>query len=302
MRLRTDIELGVATHSGQVRSTNEDDYLILAPLEAEGAGRLFAVADGMGGVVGGAEASRVAVRSLGGDFVGNGVDDPEERMRGGFARACSAVYEMSRESPRLSEMGTTMTALNLIGERGVIGHVGDSRCLRWRRGRLAQLTEDHAMTEPRNMLTRCIGAGQASEEVDIKVVDVAPGDVFLLITDGVWTTVDDSDIARALRSGTPQETADRLIDLANENGAPDNGTAMVISIRAVGTDPGAPREIDLPGEELPQQPALRGSARNLTAPRWPWVVLGLSLVVAALTLARNLYGIDLLGRIVDLFR
>src|SRR5262249_27794675 len=161
-----------------------DDYLVLAPHDPEVVrriGRLVAVADGMGGAMGGAEASRAALRALAAEFLtppSAGTVAPAH-MRAGFAAACRRVLELARESPALAGMGTTLTAVHLCGERMVVGHVGDSRCYRLRDGRFEQLTTDHAV-RGENRLTRCIGAGRDHEDVDVAEHDLRPGDRLLL--------------------------------------------------------------------------------------------------------------------------
>jgi protein phosphatase len=305
MRIPAGIEVGAATGTGRVRSTNEDDFLVLVPNGAADGGRrgcLLVVADGMGGVTGGAEASRAAVRSVGRVFLGGDGTDTESRMREGFAAACRVVHDLSQESPRLSEMGTTMTALHLVDGRAVVGHVGDSRCLLWRGGELRQLTEDHAMTEPRNLLTRCIGAGQLDEEVDVVALDLRVGDTFVLLTDGVWGTVDDAELAEVLQGSAPQRVAERLVELADERGGPDNGTVLVVRIVRAAPEWGPSREVALPREEAPSRPVFAVSGRSLVPPRWPWLLLALSLVVGAVAAARLVYGVDLIGRVLALMR
>jgi serine/threonine protein phosphatase PrpC len=117
MRHLANYALGVATHTGRVRRANEDDFLIRAPQTCQDLrerGWFVAVADGMGGVPGGAEASRTAVRAAVRPFH-NGEDlAPVERMRRAFAEAATEVFELSRESPHLRDMGTTLTIANLL--------------------------------------------------------------------------------------------------------------------------------------------------------------------------------------------
>ncbi len=303
MLVQVDIDVGVATHTGQVRNTNEDDFLLIVPDRDElfdRMGRLFVVADGMGGVSGGSEASRAAVRSLAATMLDSTQSDPETRMHEGFLEACRGVYSLSKESPRLREMGTTLTAVNLIADQIVIGHVGDSRCQLFRRGKLSPLTVDHAVQEPRSLLTRCIGAGQEVEEVDVARHSVQVGDVFVLMTDGVWNVVDGSGIASALRAKTAQEAADRIVHAANLAGGPDNSTIIVLRILS-GEGTGELRDIELPYEEKAEAASLGGAAISLIAPRWPWFVLFVASLLAILGASRLLYGVDWIMRMRDLW-
>jgi protein phosphatase len=294
VRLPDDIDVGAATHTGQVRSTNEDDYLVLVRSGSNGDDRLFAVADGMGGVSGGAEASRAAVRSFASAFLASPTQAPRDRVEAGFAAAAREVFRLSRESPQLADMGTTLTVVHLVEGTAVIGHVGDSRCLLLREGRLRRLTRDHAVEEPRHLLTRCIGAGREVEEVDVDEVRLAAGDVVALISDGIWAVLDDDALQRALRLGSAQRAADQLVRLANRAGGPDNATAVVVRVVPPARPrPSKSREVELPAEEtrLPlEAPELR-----IEPPRWPWLVLALASVPMGIAVARLWFGVDLLS-------
>lgn len=298
MKAYGDLGIGVATHTGCVRRTNEDDFLILMLEDVDflaRRGRLVALADGMGGVTGGAEASRAAIRAVSEAFLADEPmpEDPAQRMREGFARACRRVCALSRESPSLRGMGTTLTVLNLVKQRVVLGHVGDSRCYLLRGDRMDRLTEDHALRGRENRLTRCVGGGRETEEADIVELDVQPGDRFLLVTDGLWDAVSDEEMQRALFL-PPQTAADELVRLANSRGGPDNSTAIVVHI---GPSPGQLehlRELDLPTQEARQTPVLPSRGARLHAPRWPWLVLLLSAALAGLAFAK-VNGFDVLA-------
>ena len=298
MKLHSDLQIGTATHTGKVRRSNEDDFLVLAPHSRSAVaarGRLLMVADGMGGVTGGAEASRAAVRAVARAFLdAQAPDDPEERMRVGFAQACRSVFELSHESPSLRGMGTTLTAINLVGSRAVLGHVGDSRCYRWRAGRLQQLTTDHALSGE-NRLTRCIGGGRGTEEVDVLGHDLQPGDRFLLVSDGLWETVPVAEIERVVAARDPQAAAEVLVRQAHAQGGPDNCTVVVVRVQRTHGDLGELEQVELWAEELALSPPLLRRATVLRRPRWPWVVLAVSALLAALALARAVFGVDLLG-------
>lgn len=301
MRHFQNIEVGVATHTGMVRSANEDDYLIYVPQDRDrlrDSGCLFVVADGMGGARGGAEASRAAVRALAGTFVQNGeVDDDKSmtnRMQAGFAAANRQVFELSRESPSLRDMGTTLTAANLNGSRLVLGHVGDSRCLLLRNGQLAQLTKDHAVRSPENYLTRCVGAGQERVEADVTHHRLQVGDRVLLVTDGLWSTVGEAELTRIARTTRPQAAAEELVRRANLNGGPDNSTAVIVHVRSVDGHAGEMQSVDLPAEEVSQPSSLRAPEGTLLAPRWPWLLMAASLLLVAVAAAKIVFDVDVL--------
>lgn len=302
MRLGDDIEIGVATHTGVVRSSNEDDYLVMAPEEeADGParGRLLAVADGMGGVVGGAEASRAAVRALAGALLQAYSGQPtEERMAAGFGAACSRVYELSREMPALREMGTTLTAIHLADGRAVLGHVGDSRALLVRDGELRRLTTDHAVREADNYLTRCIGGGQATEEPDLETLELAAGDCLVLLTDGLWSTVGEDAIRDVVVRMRPQKAAEHLVRLANDAGGHDNSTVIIARLREP-SDEARLRELELPREEQRGPRRAVRSDGSLTPPRWPWLVWALAVALGLAAVLRIVAGVDLLRLVVD---
>lgn len=303
LRVQKDLCVGVATHTGKVRTANEDDYLILLPGSPERVtrlGRLLVIADGMGGAVGGAAASRAAVRALAAGHVESAAD-PAGRMREGFVRACREVYDLSRESPALRDMGTTLTALNLCRERFVVGHVGDSRCLLLRGDELAQLTTDHAVRETLQHLTRCVGAGRVSEEADIVQGAIEPGDIFALVTDGIWSAVPEAEIAACLRQRQPQAAAVELVARANEAGGRDNATVVVVVVDSI--EPvAAAVDMELPAVEIYQSSPLPLPARDLRVPRWPWLLLALSGLLCALALLEGVYEIDVVSWLVSRLR
>ena len=145
-------------------------------------------------------------------------------------------------------MGTTLVAMATRDHRAWVAHVGDSRCYRLRDGRLERLTHDHSLvdeqvrlgqltqaqaeTSPmRNVITRAVGT---QDEVDADVIEfaVAPGDVYLLASDGLMREVDDERIAGILRASEGlEETCAKLIRAANEAGGRDNITCVLARAR-----------------------------------------------------------------------
>lgn len=296
MKVAAGVDVGAATRAGPARVVNEDDLLLLEPAASERVGgwdRLLVVADGMGGVSGGAEASRAAVRALAGAFLR---EPPPaglaEGMRRGFAAACSAVAELARQSRSLRGMGTTLTALVQSGDRAVVGHVGDSRCWLWRGKRLRRLTEDHATGDGARRLLRCIGGGRSQEDADVVELEVRAGDAFLLATDGLWSVVPDAEIAAVLGRGEPaRATAEALVARASRRGGGDDATAVVLVVER---DPAAARrgarEVELPPEEMAGTRLPRAARRSLRRPVWPWVLLLGSLLALAALLVEQIVG------------
>jgi protein phosphatase len=235
------IEWAELSDVGRQRSANQD--FCGAAIRPEG-GRLWIVADGMGGHAGGETASRVAVEAATASFLA-GRGSLAERLRDTIAAANRAVIETARGDRSLTGMGTTAVAIAL-GDGACVANVGDSRAYRVRRGRIEQLTRDHsvvaelvrqgaisedeALVHPRrHEVLRSLGF-EDDLEIDVEPIDVAAGDVLLLCTDGLTGVVDDAEIA-ALCSRRPQREAARaLVDAANARGGPDNVTVQVIRL------------------------------------------------------------------------
>lgn len=290
MRLRHSLDLGVATHTGMQRSANEDDYVVLSAMDDAGGADLLAVADGMGGMAGGAEASRAALRGLAMGFREHRGPDLVARLQAGFAAACVRVGEVALQLPALRDMGTTLTALALGPNGAALVHVGDCRMLRLRGRQLEQLTVDHARTDLEHVLTRCIGAGLPAPQPDSGAVVLQEGDTVALLSDGVWKPVSPEAVGKLLLAGSAQEAAERLVSAALAEGGPDNATAVVVRLRG-GSHAVGP--VELPRGELPMLPT--GNTASLLAPRWPLVLFGTAFAVLALVGLRVLGWFDVLS-------
>jgi len=306
---------------GRVRTVNEDSCDSL--LRSDGA-RLLLVADGMGGHRGGATASREAVARIGREFVAGGAGDATEAvaaLRRAIERANDHVFEMAHGDPGLAGMGTTVVALLVdAGGRGTVAHVGDSRAYRWRGRRLEQLTTDHSVVAEmqrrgvlsaeeaayhprRNEILRSVGV---LPEVDVEIapVELAPGDWYLLCSDGLCGVVSDAEIEEVLAAAPTAAAAARgLVDLANDCGGPDNVTVALLEVpigwrpapAAVGPDafPGGTSSARVDGGEpgvgrdaaKPETPGLRRGVRARdvtrgTSTTTAWLVIGLFTLAA----------------------
>ena len=235
------------SHPGRERTDNEDFVGAYAPAEPDARGSLFVVCDGMGGHAAGEVASRLAVETVVENWVGSTGGAAHQLMRSAVRSANSIVFSASLDAETRG-MGTTLTALALVGDEAleaVIGHVGDSRAYRVRHGQCEQLTADHsrvgemlrmrlitpeqAKTHPaRSQLSRSLG-GEPAVQVDIVRNPVMPKDVFVLCCDGVWDLVSMREIAHATAKGAV-EGAEELIALALDRGAPDNVTVVVVVV------------------------------------------------------------------------
>jgi serine/threonine protein phosphatase PrpC len=249
----TRVEAFGISDPGLCRSTNEDAYAVVAD-----AG-LFVVADGMGGHAAGEVASRMAVDAVRAVFEDPdltwpiGVSIPPHTrgtplLKASIEHANARVHAASVADVTKGGMGTTVTALLVLDDRIVIGHVGDSRAYRLRGRKLELLTRDHtyinmlldagamtpeqaATSELRNMLARSVGS-EPTVKVDVRLLDLEPGDTFLLATDGLHGVVDDNTLAAILlyeRDLT--RAAAELVQRANDGGGPDNITAVLVRIR-----------------------------------------------------------------------
>ena len=195
------VSLGHASQQGP-RPRNEDFVGAATPEGEELAakGVLLAVADGVGGHAHGREAAEQTVRSLLADYYATpqtwGVDKSIDTVLGAVNRWLLGQSAKSRD---YAGMATTLTAVVLRGRRHHVAHVGDSRAYRWRCGELLRLTEDHTWEHPEfdNVLRRAIGL-EARLLVDHDDGELAVGDCFVLVTDGVWATLGDAGIAAVM--------------------------------------------------------------------------------------------------------
>ena len=236
-----------ASDVGRVRKGNEDALLMCE--------NVFAVADGMGGHLAGEVASATALEPLSGLGGRIFADAPSAReaLRAAVIAANDTVSDLARTEPSYRGMGTTLTAALVEGRRLHVAHVGDSRAYLLRHGRFSQLTDDHTLVQhlvnegqitreeaashpQRSMITRAIGISP-EVEVDSMTVDLEPGDQLLLCSDGLTGVVKDEVIADELDAGNDaQETVDRLVELANRAGGPDNVTAVLLRYEEPGED------------------------------------------------------------------
>jgi protein phosphatase len=238
------VELASRSDVGRVRSANEDSCDVFV---REDGTRLLVVADGMGGHQGGATASRLAVATISETFERDTDGDTRSMIRRAIQTANTRVFELAEQDEELSGMGTTVVALLLDPEyHATVAHVGDSRAYRYRLGRLEPITVDHSVVAEmhrrglisadeaaihprRNEILRSVGV---LPEVDVEVatVDVAPGDRFVLCSDGLTGVVRDEEIAAVVQSEPPARAVDVLVEMANERGGPDNITVQVLAV------------------------------------------------------------------------
>jgi PPM family protein phosphatase len=252
-KTKPGIELASVTDVGHQRSNNEDSYLYWEPdseKEFRRKGRLAIVADGMGGYEGGQEASRMAIETVRTVYDNDFDGDPQQALVTAFEAAHTAIQRYASEHTEFQGMGTTCTALCLIGRRLYFAHVGDSRLYLVRSTTISRLTRDHsyvgrlvesgivrsedAESHPqRHILTAALGSGrEVVPDVPAEPLAVENGDTLVLCTDGLWSLVNEQELAATVRSGTPAESSTSLVNMALERGGPDNVTVLILRISA----------------------------------------------------------------------
>jgi protein phosphatase len=236
----TAFRAGSATDVGFVRTMNQDSSYV--------SDDLVAVADGMGGHVGGEIAAQVAIDALRQAFSS---DRTAAGLVAATLRANRAILDRSERETRLHGMGTTLTAAAIVQkgreQRIAVTNVGDSRAYVLSDGRFVQLTEDHSLVEEmvrsgeltaaeaavhphRHILTRALGI-DPTVKVDSWQVDPVPGTRLLLCSDGLTNECSDEEIAAVLAAvEDASAAARRLVGLALEHGGSDNVTVVVVDL------------------------------------------------------------------------
>ncbi|MBI5515894.1 MAG: cyclic nucleotide-binding domain-containing protein [Deltaproteobacteria bacterium] len=253
--MSTEARVHARTDVGRTREHNEDNFLCDRELG------LFVVCDGMGGHAAGEVASRIAADALREHVRGvwgvvRGLEEGHPKVRPDQVKALlgaavvaanAAVHGAADKDPALRGMGTTLTALLLVGGRAFLGHVGDSRAFLVRNGQARQLTEDHSVVNElrrrgrlkpevlakfpvKNAVTRAVGV-YPTVEPDTACVLVAPGDRFVLCSDGLHRYAETEPEIAALAEGPSEEAiTQRMVDYANSRGGQDNVTAVVLTL------------------------------------------------------------------------
>src|SRR6478736_9019785 len=229
------------SHTGKIRSNNQDSGYSGA--------NLFVVADGMGGHAGGDVASSLAIQRLEPlDQAYASTDDAQASLQAAATTAAGDLIRAAKDRPELAGLGTTVSAIIMVDEYAVIGHIGDSRIYLYRDETLTQITTDHTFVQRlvdsgritpeearyhprRSVLMRVLGDMDADPEVDTFIMPTQPGDRWLLCSDGLSGVVDDPHTAKAMGLGlAPGRTADSLLKQALDGGAPDNVTIVIVDV------------------------------------------------------------------------
>jgi len=248
------VEFGARSDTGRARENNEDCFASAPELN------LFVLSDGMGGLAAGEVASKLACDTIirrcrdaesnpALPLVGEqlaGLSVTSNRLASAIRVANHVVYAAAQTNEQKRGMGATVVALWFVDEQRVsVAHVGDSRIYRLRGAEFVQLTQDHSfvaeqvrrgmMTQyeadnsnMQNMLLRALGV-ESEALVDVIEKDLLEGDTLLLCSDGLTRELSNAQISATLAEArSAQESADLLIDLANQAGGGDNITAVVV--------------------------------------------------------------------------
>jgi serine/threonine protein phosphatase PrpC len=235
------------------RSNNEDNaisYVPQDPQEMTRKGALFIVADGMGGHARGEVASELAVNEIRTAYYQDTSDDIAEALQHAVEHANTLLYaenkKLSAPDEKAGLMATTCVAVVLKDDRIYVANAGDSFAYVIRADQVLQIAEDHSLVAQliregsltkeearvhpqRNVITRCLGA---HETVDVYVASepAQDGDILVLCTDGLHLLVNEEELRSIVLHYEPQESAQKLIERANELGSPDNVTALVVRV------------------------------------------------------------------------
>lgn len=265
----TELRVAGLTDIGPTRRSNEDQYFVASVRRTFAGGQthvsswptsgpdcsdvtetLMIVADGMGGYAGGELASSLVTRTIANHLLrslGTG-EDVTDRMTAAFQRSHRKLQDEARERPDVDpSFGTTVTVAYVAWPTLFVAHVGDSRCSLVRRGRVLRLTKDHTVAERmrdsdvlghgetparrfEHILTNAVG-GNIEPRPDTTRIELLPGDVIVLSTDGATRALKDAEVVRILRqSSAPPDACARLIDVARNHGSKDNATAIVAQV------------------------------------------------------------------------
>jgi serine/threonine protein phosphatase PrpC len=254
LRIVPRVKFVARSEIGHARENNEDKFDFYEPDEEPllaARGSVYLVCDGMGGHNAGQIASELAAKQFLHAYYHLG-GTAQEAARHAILQAHHYIAEMASKIPSRYGMGTTLTALILKQDEGILAHVGDSRCYRLREGVFEQLSRDHTLVASlveqgiitpeqaryhpqRNVIRQAVGVADPSEplEPDIETFALQAGDLYLLCSDGLTDMVDDAEIEAILRDEPPTRAAWRLVDRALANGGRDNITVVLVRVLAL---------------------------------------------------------------------
>jgi serine/threonine protein phosphatase PrpC len=256
MSLIASLEMAKATHTGMVRSHNEDSIATDTEIG------LAVLADGMGGYNAGEVASGIATALISSETrealvrqapheVDRATGSPfaKKLLADIIAKANTSIFQSANSQPQYAGMGTTLVVALFCNNQMTIAHIGDSRCYRQRDGKLEQVTRDHSLlqeqidsglltkeaakrSQNKNLVTRALGI-EPAVEAEIHTYPAQEGDIYLICSDGLNDMVEDEDIEMtlgALGANLPL-AAEQLVQMANDNGGRDNISVVLIKVK-----------------------------------------------------------------------
>jgi protein phosphatase len=235
------------TDAGRRHDKNEDAVAVIVPPAGAGWGFDLAaiVCDGVSGQPRGEMASALSIDAFRATL---SQPDPRpfgQRLRIAAAAASAAIVDFAQREAGGAPVASTVVALVLDGHRATIGHVGNSRAYRLRRGELERLTNDHSFVAEqirqgvvlasearrhpmRSRISRALGTPQA-DQMDVGEHEALAGDLLLLCSDGLHDVVEEAQILKSIDDDL-ERSAKRLVDLANAAGGPDNVTVALCRV------------------------------------------------------------------------
>ena len=243
------VESSQLSDVGLKRRYNEDYVGFYEPgcsAKLETHGRLYVLADGVGGAAAGEVASQYTVKKIIHSYYQSAHGELGARLQQAIEEANADVYAKNLNQPDHREMATTVVAAIVHGDELIVANVGDSRAYFVRKEAIEQITEDHSLvaemindgsitaeqaeTHPyRNVILRSIGAHE-NVKVDLFFRRLNPDDVFILCSDGLTRHVNKDELADIIRTYPPAEAARQLVKLSNERGGYDNITVSITRI------------------------------------------------------------------------
>jgi protein phosphatase len=255
MNLTASLEMAKATHTGMVRSHNEDSITTDTQIG------LAVLADGMGGYNAGEVASGIATALISSETrealarhapheldKSSGSPLATRLLRDIIARANTSIFQSANSQPQYAGMGTTLVVTLLCNNQITVAHIGDSRCYRFRADKLHQITRDHSLlqeqidsglitkaqarhSQNKNLVTRAVGI-DPEVEAETHSYPVQTGDIYLLCSDGLNDMVTDEDMELTLSSlqANLPLAATQLVQQANDNGGRDNVSVILVRV------------------------------------------------------------------------
>lgn len=236
------------TDVGSKRAMNQD-YMYCSRNNVGSFQNLFIVADGMGGHKAGDHASKLCVERMVETIKHSEYNTPVSMFEEAVDASNRAVYMEAQENIEYEGMGTTLVACTMQDETLYVANIGDSRLYIIRDGDIMQITDDHSLvgemvkqgniTESearvhpqKNIITRAVGIDE-TVQADFFEVDIVPGDIIMLCSDGLSNMVEDEDIEYIVRnSKSLRDAGETLVARANENGGTDNITVVLAKVCA----------------------------------------------------------------------